>query len=135
MTHTQAKPDSVLDLPDLIDELMTALYAATAFLSQARTFADSLPLTTIQTSFDAPFNPPSNGDYETAWRAVHRSGTPGKIVSDPELKTFTLGMIRTATYAEIVAAVAVRFPPERHISSSGLQRFWAAHRDRPASQS
>ena len=63
-----------------------------------------------------------------AWRAAHRPGRPSRIASDPEVEAFVLDRIEVMTYAEIVAAVAARFPKARHISSSGLQRWWAKRR-------
>ncbi len=63
-----------------------------------------------------------------AWRAAHRVGTPSRITSDPEVEAFILARIEAMTYAQIVAAVAARFPKARHISMSSLQRWWTKRR-------
>ena len=60
-------------------------------------------------------------------RRNHRAGTPSKIAIDAELQDFIAARLETSTLTQVVAAVAANFPPERHISLSGLSRWWRKH--------
>lgn len=62
-------------------------------------------------------------------RRNHRPGTPSKIAIDAELQAFIRERLDTNTLKQIVAAVAGAFPPERHISLSGLSRWWVGNRE------
>ena len=115
--------------------LLAELRQTEGALRRAITAAEAELSTLLKPSLNATFNPPSAMDYRAAWRADHKAGTPGKIVSDPDLMAFILSMIRTATYAEIVDAMAKHFPPEKRISLSSLHRFWTAYRKLPIGQS
>jgi len=64
-------------------------------------------------------------------RRNHRPGTLSRITTDPDLQAFVLSLIETATYAQIVAAVAANFPPERRISLSALSRWWVKNGKAP----
>ena len=82
-------------------------------------------LTPVQTPFERPSNAPQTRDEAlAAHRRAHRSGSPSKIEGDPELEAFIVARIETLTYAEVVASVRANFPLDRHISSSGLQRWF-----------
>lgn len=61
-------------------------------------------------------------------RRNHRTGTPSKIATDAEVQAFIIERLDTETLKQIVAAVAASFPPERHISLSGLSRWWTANK-------
>ena len=56
--------------------------------------------------------------------AAHRPGKPGKIAADPELRAFVEARLSRMTFAEIEAAVAAYFPPERRASLSAIHRWW-----------
>lgn len=98
--------------------------------------ATAFKLRALAAGLEAAVNDPSKGhkrgDEDTsplaAWRAAHRVGTPSRITSDPEVESFILARIEAMTYAQIVAAVAKSFPKSRHVSMSGLQRWWAKRR-------
>lgn len=98
--------------------------------------ATAFKLRALAASLEAAVNTPSKGhkraletdDARAAWLAAHRPGRPSRIASDPEVEAFVLDRIEAMTYAEIVAAVAARFPKARHISMSSLQRWWAKRR-------
>lgn len=83
----------------------------------------------VETEFEAAFKRPFNREEALAdHRRNHRSGTPSKIATDPELRAFILARLDTETLTQIVAAVATHFPPDRRISLSSLSRWWAANR-------
>ena len=75
----------------------------------------------IERAIKAPLNP---AELLAEHRRNHRTGTPSKIAIDAELQAFILARLDTETLKQIVAAVAATFPPERHISLSGLSRWW-----------
>ncbi len=56
--------------------------------------------------------------------AAHRPGRPGKIASDPDLRSFVEARLSCMTFAEIEAEVAAHFPPERRTSLSAIHRWW-----------
>ncbi|CAM3391829.1 hypothetical protein SAMN04488021_1814 [Paracoccus aminovorans] len=56
--------------------------------------------------------------------AAHRPGRPGKIALDPELRAFIEARLSHMTFAEIEAAVAAQFPPDRRTSLSAIHRWW-----------
>jgi hypothetical protein len=60
-------------------------------------------------------------------KPLERRSNKGKIADDPDLQAFIRARILTATFASVVADVAVSFPPEKHISLSGLHRWWHRH--------
>ena len=87
----------------------------------------------LQTTGNDPVEPALKGslngpsqplDPAACHRRNHRPGTLSRITTDPDLQAFVLSLIETATYAQIVAAVAANFPPERRISMSSLSRWW-----------
>lgn len=75
----------------------------------------------VQRGIKAPLKP---ADVLAEHRRNHRTGTPSKIAIDAELQAFIIARLDTETLTQIVAAVAATFPPERHISVSGLSRWW-----------
>jgi hypothetical protein len=81
--------------------------------------------TAIHQGVEPAFNPPSTAP---AWRAAHRSGTPARIDSDPELQAFIRARIADHTFHQIIAAIAAEFPPERRTSRSALSRWWRRNR-------
>ncbi|MCJ1903361.1 MULTISPECIES: hypothetical protein [Paracoccus] len=56
--------------------------------------------------------------------AAHRPDRPGKIALDPELRAFVEARLSHMTFAEIEAAVAAHFPPDRRTSLSAIHRWW-----------
>lgn len=48
-----------------------------------------------------------------------------KIDADPDLRAFVEARILTKTHDQIVADVAVNFPPERHVTRSSVSRWWS----------
>jgi len=60
-------------------------------------------------------------------RAAHRIGQPSKIERDPELAAFVLARVDRLTFKALAAEVAAAFPCERHVSVSGLHRWWHRH--------
>jgi hypothetical protein len=56
--------------------------------------------------------------------AAHRPGRPGKIASDPDLRSFVEARLSCMTFAEIEAEVVAHFPPERRTSLSAIHRWW-----------
>ncbi len=75
----------------------------------------------VERGIKAPLNP---AEVLAEHRRNHRTGTPSKIAIDAELQDFILARLDTETLTQIVAAVAKTFPAERHISVSGLSRWW-----------
>ena len=57
-------------------------------------------------------------------RSLHRPGVLSKIEADLAVRDFILARISTMTFAEIIAACAEAFPPDRRPSHSGLHRWW-----------
>ena len=57
-------------------------------------------------------------------RSLHRPGVLSKIEADPALRIFILARISTMTFAELIAACAEAFPPDRRPIHSGLHRWW-----------
>lgn len=113
---------------DQFAALTTALDAAHTAIVHAKSLTSAFCSTAVEPPVEAQFNAPSTAEILATWRAQHRSGHPAKIDLDSELRAFILARIDFQTYAEVVAAVAETFPPERHISLSGLQRWWSRHR-------
>lgn len=74
-----------------------------------------------------PVNTPLEGDALARHRAAHKPGLPGRIESDPELRTFILDRIETRTFDALVAEIAAAFPPARQVRRSSLHRWWQLH--------
>jgi hypothetical protein len=60
-------------------------------------------------------------------KPLERRSNQSKIAANPDLQAFIHARIMTATFASVVADVAARFPPEKHISMSSLHRWWHRH--------
>lgn len=55
---------------------------------------------------------------------MHRRGQLPKLALDPELRAFVEARFPHMTFAEIEAAVAANFPPDRRTSLSAIHRWW-----------
>lgn len=66
----------------------------------------------------------------TEHRRQHRSGTPPRIDSDPELQTFILARIERLTFAQIASEVAQHFPTARRVGKSAIHHWWKMQRRR-----
>ncbi|MFN3971323.1 MAG: hypothetical protein ACK4L4_08125 [Gemmobacter sp.] len=66
-------------------------------------------------------------DLVARHRRQHRPGVHAKVEADPALRAFIIAHMHTMTFAEIVAASAAAFPPDRRPSTSGLHRGWHRH--------
>lgn len=53
-----------------------------------------------------------------------RKRPKGRVDNDTELRDFILSRITRMTFKEVVAEVALTFPPHRHVSCSSLHRWW-----------
>ena len=126
---TQVRTASVVQAPSQKDKIREVLDAAILLLHYVKTECESMWSTPVKPQLNAPLNPPSNPAETLAeHRRNHRSGRPGKIDADPELRAFILARIDTLTFAEIVTEVAANFPPDRRVSHSSLHRWWQKHR-------
>jgi len=100
-------------LQDAKLQTATALAAAVA-LSDA-----------LSTQLEQAAQLPSNAVQAMAkHRRHHRSGTPSKVRSDPELRAFLPARLDTLTFKQIARAIAAPFPPDRRTSPSSIHRFW-----------
>jgi hypothetical protein len=79
--------------------------------------------TGLQAMLEGAFQPP----LKAGSKPLERRSNKGKIADDPDLQAFIHARIMTATFASVVADVAARFPPDRHISISALHRWWHRH--------
>ena len=112
------------ELASLIDQALAALARAMQETGAAVDLAHRVQ-TALKTPIELPLNGQQNRDeILAAHRRAHRSGTPGKIASDPELEAFIRARIDSLTLKEAVAAVAAAFPPDRHVSVSAVNRWW-----------
>ena len=103
------------------DRLASALAELIALEAELR---DSLAKG-LETPVKHPFNAPLTRDeILAARRRAHKSGTPPKIESDPELQAFILARVDTQTFKDTVAQVAAAFPPERRVAVSSVDRWW-----------
>lgn len=85
--------------------------------------------TALNQAVNGSFNVPSPLPSIAAdHRRAHRAGIPPRIASDPELEAFIRARIGHMTFAQIIAAVAATFPPNRRTSMSALSRWWKANR-------
>lgn len=133
---TEVTMTAATDTPAKLHQVAARLSDASRHLTAALSCVSAAMSALHQAPFEAPLKTPlkgHNAPHEdslslAAWRAAHRRGRPSRIASDPEVEAFVLDRIEVMTYAEIVAAVAESFPKARHISSSGLQRWWAKRR-------
>lgn len=121
---TQPPPESppLRRLAIALEDMRAAAACLAAALDAAAATALEQPLQqAIQPAVKAA---PAPADPGAEHRRAHRRGTLSRITCDPEVEAFILGIIETMTYAQVVEAVARTFPPERHISSSSLHRWW-----------
>ena len=79
--------------------------------------------TCLQAAIEGGLQTPVKGSS----RPLERRSKQSKIAADPDLQTFIHARIMTATFASVVADVAAQFPREKHISMSGLHRWWHRH--------
>lgn len=91
---------------------------ARAMVAQILTAATGLQAA-IEGCLQAPINAPS--------KPLKRRSNQSKIAANPDLQAFIQARILTATFASVVADVAAGFPPEKHISITGLHRWWHRH--------
>ncbi|MDT8857170.1 hypothetical protein RNZ50_19465 [Paracoccaceae bacterium Fryx2] len=85
-------------------------------------------LTALEAILHGSFIPPAEPVSPTAeHRRLHKPGTPSRITADPEIEAFVRARLDRMTFDQIVSAVSEHFTPDRHISRSGLHRWW--HRD------
>ena len=113
---------------DLIDRAIAANREPGAALAEPSSIAEAIrasPSQTVQTPFERPSNAlQTREEILAAHRRAHRRGTRSKIEADPELAAVITARIATLTFAQVVEAVKSHFPPDRHISLSGLHRWF-----------
>lgn len=95
--------------------------------------ANARTICTLETALNQAIKGPFNDhsplpQIAVDHRRAHRSGVPPRINSDPELEAFIRARIGHMTFAQIIAAVAATFPPNRRTSMSALSRWWKANR-------
>ena len=113
------------DLVDRARAISDRLHGDLAALISLLTELQDSPPEGLEPRFKPPLNPALTRDeIAAAHRRSHKSGTPPKIESDPDLQAFILARIDRFTFKDIIAQVAATFPPERCIAMSSLDRWW-----------
>lgn len=116
-------------------ERRAALFGGLALMREAQghaaALADMLKRATmaLEGVLQGPFEPDLNGlSFPVApvnrHRMEHRSGTPSRLDTDPDLAAFVRARINHLTFKEIEAEVAAHFPPDRRVGKSSLHRWF-----------
>jgi hypothetical protein len=117
--------------PSVADAL-AALREAAA-LAEAATAATGRALATVQgivrtLAEGAVERLPPPDALPCPHRRAHRSGTPRKIDTDPELQAFIAARIDRMTFSAIADEIARHFPEHRRVRRSAINEWWQASR-------
>lgn len=77
-----------------------------------------------------PIDPKSASLAILKWRREHRSGRPGKIDSDEELRAFVNERLETHTFIELAKLCRDKFGLERAPGKTAIWNFWRRIKDR-----
>ncbi|MFN3970883.1 MAG: hypothetical protein ACK4L4_05840 [Gemmobacter sp.] len=125
MTGKTHSRDTRLALADALAEARQSRDLMTAATEAAGRAVNRLQ-SALEGTVEDRLNDPQE-DTVARHRRQHRPGVPSKIEADPALRAFITARMHTMTFAEIVAASAAAFPPDRRPSMSGLHRWWHRH--------
>ncbi|MEO8531357.1 MAG: hypothetical protein ABI459_09035 [Deltaproteobacteria bacterium] len=102
---------------DCLALAVSQIVGAVTLIEAAAGFLDEGDLSSHLSSLKPPFNP-----------NLHTPGGKSKLDTDSELRAFVNARMASMTFAEITAAVAANFPPERRVAMSSIHRYWSRNR-------
>lgn len=103
---------------------MTAVSPALAEVQRIAHLAESLKISAERLCTSLTTGVESGDETLQGLRLQHQRGNRPRLATDAELRSFVVARIATATFDQVVRAVAESFPPERRVSRSALHRWW-----------